>query len=233
AGTPISRLQYVSAKALSNFAVLATVALCVALSGGVTQLVIGEDPHLRLGQLLAPFIFLTLPSLLLIAALAVFFESTPWLRGGAGNVGYFFFWTAILAASMTMLRSSGLDILGFGLSLPSMIHACHAAFPDCDLSGGSIAVGLNFREKGMWNLTTFLWPGMPWTLTVAVKRALWVVLSFGVVAAAALAFDRFGSERAGGGRRRKRSIAAQQDEAEEATALRSFAEHYRIDALDR
>jgi hypothetical protein len=232
AGAPISRLQYVSAKALSNFAVLATVALCVALSGGVTQLVIGEDRHLRLGHLLAPFVFLTLPSLLLIAALAVFFESMPGLRGGAGNVGYFFFWTAILAGSMTALRSSGLDILGFGLVLPSMLQDCHAAFPDCDLSGQGMAVGLNFRTKGVWDLTTFVWPGMHWTLTVALKRAFWVVLSFGVVAAAALVFDRFRSESEGGRRLRKRS-AAMQGKAEEATALPSFAEHYRIAALDR
>ena len=72
AATPTSKFEYVLAKTISNFGVLASVALAVALAGGVTQIVRAEDPHVQPWQLLAPFLFLTLPSMLVISGIRVF-----------------------------------------------------------------------------------------------------------------------------------------------------------------
>jgi len=239
AAAPISRFAYVLSKTLSNFAVLGTIALVVALSGGVTQLVLGEDNHLQLIPLLAPYFFLTLPAMLFIAAIAALFEVTPGLRGGGGNVAYFFFWVFSIAATGAGLRASGLDYLGFGLVFPSMSNACGAAFADCAGGARKMALGLNFRDQGVWDLTTFVWNGVDWTAEIALKRAVWVLAALGVVLLASVIFDRFARE--GGDAHRARGLwrhakraagLAPPPSATDAEAAQSFAEHYALAALD-
>lgn len=238
AATPISRFEYVLSKMLSNFVVLGSIALAVAVSAGVTQLVRGEDTTLQFTSLLAPYLFLTLPSMLFLAAIAALFEVTPGLRGGGGNVAYFFLWALGLVASGTGMSASGFDYVGFGLVFPSMREACAAVYPDCGSAQRGVALGLNFSESGAWNLTTFVWPGIEWTTGIAVKRAAWVLASIGVVWLASLVFDRFSSE--GGdapGRLRRtwgrpKRAASDADAEEDPEADRpSFSGHYSAAAL--
>src|SRR2546425_140826 len=99
AATPMPGPFYLLGKMLSNFAVLATMVAVLALVAGVMQVVRGEDPHVRLLPLVTPFVLVTLPIMGLVAALAVFFEVTPGLRGGLGNIAYFFLWMAALSLS--------------------------------------------------------------------------------------------------------------------------------------
>ena len=97
AATPISKILYVSGKWLSNFMVLAMMVGILGISGIAMQFFQGEDPHVQLWKLLAPFLLLALPAMAMVAAVAVVFETISWLRGGFGNVAYFFVWTAALA----------------------------------------------------------------------------------------------------------------------------------------
>ena len=53
-----------------------------------------EDTHYQLGPLLAPFLWVGIPAMAITAAVAVLFETLPVLRGGVGNVIYFFVWVA-------------------------------------------------------------------------------------------------------------------------------------------
>jgi hypothetical protein len=232
AAAPVSKFEYVLSKVLSNFTVLAVVALALALSAVVTQLVRAEDTNLQFTQLLFPYLYMTLPSMFFIAAVAAFFECTPGLRGGAGNVAWFFIWAGGIAASSQFMRASGGDFLGFGLIMPSIIEACDAAFSDC---GGTehMAMGVNVKDDGVWDLTTFVWNGIAWTPRVIAMRLIWVVAALVVAAVAAMLFDRFRSQTAsaGGGFRRLRRKAASAGDAE-APALPGFAEHYRIARLD-
>ena len=232
AAAPVSKFEYVLSKVLSNFTVLAVVALALALSAVVTQLVRAEDTNLQFTQLLFPYLYMTLPSMFFIAAVAAFFECTPGLRGGGGNVAWFFIWAGGIAASSQFMRASGGDFLGFGLIMPSIIEACDAAFSDC---GGTehMAMGVNVKDHGVWDLTTFVWNGIAWTPRVIAMRLIWVVAALVVAAVAAMLFDRFRSQTAsaGGGFRRLRRKAASAGDAE-APALPGFAEHYRIARLD-
>jgi hypothetical protein len=233
AAAPVSRFEYVLSKVLSNFAVLAVVALALALSAVVTQLVRAEDTDLRFAQFLLPYLYLTLPSMFFIAALAAFFECTPGLRGGAGNVAWFFIWGGGIAASGQLMRASGADFLGFGLIMPSIIEACDKAFSDC---GGTdrMAMGVNVKDDGVWDLTTFVWNGIDWTPEILAMRLIWVAAALVVVALAALIFDRFRSqtESAGSGIRRWRRKAVAAAESTDGPVLPGFAEHYRVARLD-
>jgi len=56
----------------------------------ILQLVRGDGGGLEPGKLLGPFIWVALPAMAMTAAVAMLFETIPLLRGGVGNVAYFF-----------------------------------------------------------------------------------------------------------------------------------------------
>ena len=221
AATPLSTFRYLLSKALSNWFVLGSIALAVALSGAVTQWVRAEDRAIELGGLLSPFLGITLPALAFVAALAVLFECLPGLRGGGGNVAYFFFWGLGLSASSLLSRGSGLDFAGMGAVLPAMERACAAAFPDFQPGAGNFAIGINIKESGAWHLSTFVWPGIDWSAGLIAARAFWLLAASGVVGLATLAFDRFAAAPALPRAARRRAGARSDPDAEPA-----FAEHY-------
>ena len=91
ATTPVSRAAYLVGKWISNFVVLFVLVLILAAAAAVMVL-LKREAALDLGALLMPFLAVALPYMALIAALAVVFETVPWLRGAVGNVIYFFLW---------------------------------------------------------------------------------------------------------------------------------------------
>lgn len=89
ASSPIAKLEYVTGKVLSNFAVLSMMVLILAVFAGVEQLLVGKDRHLHAWPLLAPFVLVALPAVAFVSALAVLFDTIPWLRRGGGNIAFF------------------------------------------------------------------------------------------------------------------------------------------------
>lgn len=221
AATPLSRLRYLLSKAASNWIVLGAIALAVALSGAVMQWVRAEDRAIDFAGLLGPYLFLTMPALAFIAALAVLFECVPGLRGGGGNVLYFFVWGLGLSAAGLAMRG-GLDYAGMSAVLPSMERACAAAFSDFRAGEHNFAIGINVKGSGTWSLTTFTWPGIEWSAALITARSVWLLLAFGVVLLATALFDRFATATAAPGGTRRRSAAASAETAE----APAFVEHY-------
>jgi hypothetical protein len=197
ATTPLTRPAYTLGKWLSNFAVLASMVAVIALSTIVLQLVIGEDHNLDLGILLAPILWVVLPTLALVCAVAVLFETIGWLSGGFGNVVYFFIGTAATMASfMPVMLSVGgkdipqppVDVFGVGLPLSSMLRATMAAFPNIDFGNNSIGpVPVVFAGP----LQTFVWAGVQWTPQVVAGRLSWVAVAIAIALLASLFFNRF------------------------------------------
>lgn len=189
ATTPLSRPLYLLGKWLSNFLVLAVLVFILMLAAIVMQLLQREEAHIRLWALLAPFIFVALPFMALIAALAVLFESVPWLRGGFGNVVYFFLFSLgiTLTAILLGVNVPLLDWLGFGIFKSSMAAAAKAMYPDYT---GGLALGL---VPALGNIQPFPWTGVEWTLPVILTRLVTVVWAIGVTLLGALFFDRFDS----------------------------------------
>ena len=92
AATPLRSAGYLAGKFLSNLMVLGSMAAVLAVTALALQLARGESAAVRPGALLLPYVLLTLPVLAITAAAAVLFETVPVLRGGLGNVAWFFFW---------------------------------------------------------------------------------------------------------------------------------------------
>ena len=199
ATTPISKLDYVLGKALSNFAVLAVIVAMLAAVAILGQIWAGEDTHLRLWPLLAPFAFVTLPALAFVAALGVLFETIPWLRGGLGNIAYFILYLFLLVIGLEK-HSAFFDFSGLGWLDANLAPWLYAQVPGYQ---GGMALG----DTGEKIYKTFLWTGFDWKMSMLSQRLYWFAVALALVLIAALLFDRFDPARGIFRNRRQRAAS--------------------------
>jgi hypothetical protein len=188
ASTPMSKTTYVMGKAISNFVVLTAMVVILPISGIIMQFWHGEDSHVELWKLLAPFLLIALPAMAVVAAIAVLFETIPWLRGGFGNVVYFFVWTAALTLPVVGAKKGGTQYFDWsGLSVIwSSLQA--AAKGPAEHNGFSLSIESSSAAKAA---ATFLWDGVQWTASLVFARLFWVAAAIAIALLAALLFDRF------------------------------------------
>jgi hypothetical protein len=195
ATTTLTKPLYTVGKAVSNFAVLAIMVGVMGIAAAVMQLVRQEDANIYFVQLFAPLVFIALPVVAVVGSTAVLFEAIPLLRGGLGNVVYFFLWIAALSIHLgggDALHSQSNDLFGMGVIMPAIATACEAAFPGSTLGKASFNLGINFKGTGeYWDVTTFRWEGLSWTQEIVVGRLWWLGLALGLALLAALFFRRF------------------------------------------
>ncbi len=192
ASTPLSTFRYLGSKALSNLAVLAAMVLALTIMAGVMQLARGEDRSLDAVALLSPFLLSTLPVLALVAAFAIAFESVPLLRSVLGNVVYYALWTASLILSLQGRAGASpfsvfYDLTATGPLVRHMQSAASQSFPDY---AGELSIGIHILEVPR-EMQTFVWNGIDWSVELILARLMLVLCAVGVVAIAALLFDRF------------------------------------------
>jgi len=191
ATTPLRKPLYTLGKALSNFAVLALMVGLIAVASGVMQIVRGEDLHVHPWALLSPFLVLALPTMAVVAALAVFFEVIPWLRGGLGNVIYFLLYNGLVVYAAVSSEAAPadaiapFDLFAFSTPVSRITAAVRAAVPG---TNGGFSIGLNPVEAP---LSTFYWAGIQWTPGIVLQRLAWLGVAAGIALLAALFFDRF------------------------------------------
>jgi hypothetical protein len=150
-----------------------------------------------LAALAAPLIFIALPCVGLVAAMAVLFESIHWLRGGFGNVVYFFIFLVVVGGSTTIAALSKpgtainpyTDITGYNLIGESIIRAAKAVYPESS-NMFSFMGGVSLS-----NPHYFTWNGMTWTADILLSRLVIMIAAVGVAIASALFFDRFNPSR--------------------------------------
>jgi hypothetical protein len=211
ASTPMSKAMYVMGKAISNFVVLTAMVVILPISGIIMQFWHGEDSHVELWKLLAPFLLIALPAMAVVAAIAVLFETIPWLRGGFGNIVYFFVWTAALTLPVVGAEKGGIQFFDWsGLSVIwSSLRA--AAKGPADHNGFSLSFESSTAVK---TASTFQWNGVEWTSSLVFARLFWVAAAIAIAFLAALLFDRFDPSK----ERWRRAAAPEGDEAVESVA---------------
>jgi hypothetical protein len=190
AATPLSKPAYMLGKFVSNFAVLSSMVVILAIAAIFMQLFAGEDPHFDGVQLLAPFLLLALPSMALTAAMAVLFETLPLLRGGIGNVAWFFVW-AVLGIGLPEISSNHkVDPMGLMVVADSMIAGARVHIP-----GYKNSFAFTIADTPVKIVQSFHWQGVAWTATGELMRFLWTAAAIALVLFAALVFDRFDPSR--------------------------------------
>lgn len=187
ATTPLTRPVYAVGKWISNIAVFMAMLTILAIATIGIQFLAGESMHIELVAMYSPFLFVAIPLLALVAAIAVLFETIGFLRGGFGNIVYFFLFIVLLAGSME-LTNSAIEPTGMLLFQESMGAATLAKFPDYQ---GGFVLGASPNSI----TDTFQWDGVEWTANLVMTRFSLIGAALIVVMLAAIFFDRFDTSR--------------------------------------
>lgn len=183
ATTPTSQPMYTIAKWLSNLVVFAAIVIVTILASLVLQFVRAEDFSIDVWALVAPFVFLILPMLAFIAALAVLFETISWLRGGFGNLIYYVVYAFAVIAG---------NLQGIADVWRGVYAACAVNFAQCKPDRQIDIGGLP-----LVNLPTFRFDGVDWTTEIVLARFAWIAVSVLIALCAAFFFHRFDPSRIG------------------------------------
>jgi hypothetical protein len=198
ATTPLTRPLYTFGKWASNFSVLLAMNIVLAVAGIGIQLLAGENMHIDLPAMFTPFLFISLPMMALVAAVAVLFESIGFLSGGFGNILYFFLFVFIFPVADGLSKTNpAFEPLGMGLIQQSAGAAASAAFPDYTggfvLGDPAVAEGLGIDLDPASFI--FQWNGVDWTPEIILKRFTFFGVAILLTLVAALFFDRFDPSR--------------------------------------
>jgi hypothetical protein len=211
ATTPIRKTQYTLSKMLSNWVFLMAMALVGLLAALCMQLIRAEVLEIAFVNYLLPYLLITTPMMAFIAALAVMFESIPWLSGGFGNIIFFILFIAVITiGSFTTFLSlensfDPVDSLADGYKDPTGALLIFRSMMLAGQEQGILAEGaivLGTTSPILYGLpmgSTFLYKGVSWTAPVLLSRFLWIGVGVVIAATSAIFFDRFDPAR-----RRKR-----------------------------
>jgi hypothetical protein len=189
ATTPLTRPLYTFGKWISNFILLMAMVAVLALAGIVIQFLQGESTGIELNAFLAPFIYIVLPVMALVAAFAVLFETIPFLAGGFGNLAYFFGFVMLFPLIDKMIKNRpAFEPLGIGLFMNDMQAALLKIHPD--YSGG-----FSLGSGGEAIVGTFKWMGIHWTSDLILARTSFVLIAILLTTLGAFFFDRFDPSR--------------------------------------
>lgn len=186
AATPLSKPLYTVGKAVSNFAVLSSIVLVLALGAALMPL-LQEQTGADYAALVFPFFVVALPCMACVGALAVLFECVPLLRTGVGNVVYFFLWIGLLGLGIEA-KTTWLDFSGVGLFFWNMDAALQKVAP------GSVH-GLQLNPGDTAAPRVFPWNGIEWTPALVAERLFWIAVAIAIAYLAAVFFHRFDPSR--------------------------------------
>ena len=199
ATTPLSKGAYLLGKLLSNFIFLLTIMVPVVLAAAGMQLIRGDALQSSIVDLVAPFVFAAVPTLLIVASMGILFETIRFLRGGFGNVAYFVLWLVAVVVSLSgvsfndqgVITHSVNDLFGVSDIGASMQQAAHQAYPSRNLD-----LGIGYTVVN-GPIQTFTWDGMRWTLDLILGRIAWLGTVPLIMLLSKLFFHRFDPARTG------------------------------------
>lgn len=186
ASTGMRSGEYLFGKFAGNLAFLITFIGGFMATSMIMQLIRGEAPLEPL-VFLAEYAVLVVPGMIVISAIAILFESIPWLSGRFGDVVYFFVFIASIGAvasadvkSAEPLGWTGIfDISGTGY----LFHSLRGVLQTDNLSIGSSDFD---AAKGI-----FVFGGLPMSFRLLLPRIGTCLLAAPILAIASLFFHRF------------------------------------------
>lgn len=184
ATTPVGKLFYIMGKTLSNLTVFLVILGILLLAAVVAQLVRGEELRIELWPLISPCLMISLPAMVFLAAVAVLFETLPWLRGGLGNVAYFFLWALVFVIRTATHPTPFVDLTGVN-SITKVFNGAARA------RGLDYTDGFSIEPGGLASAQSVHWEDISWTSEIVWGRLYWVGVAFALMLAAVVLFDRF------------------------------------------
>lgn len=194
ASSSVHKTKYILGKFFSNFAILSVIVFITMMTAIVMQLIRGEDYYIDIWEYIAPFAFMLIPGMAIIATIAMVFEIIPLVRSTFGNILFFFVWAFLIFSSFEPFQIGfGItisDLFGQGIAIADIVSTLQAKYPNYN---GIFSNGLTTLNE---NAEIFVWQGVSWNLSLIAGRLLWILVAVLVVLVASLFFSRFPRERA-------------------------------------
>jgi hypothetical protein len=190
--TTMSRGGYLLAKWLSHMVVFGLLVGAGLAVGLLAQVLRAEDVRIDLVELVKPVMVLTVPSLALTAALAVWFDLVPWLRRSAGNVLFFVLWVMLLSVGVSQAE----QVPGAGLPWPGDPHGLLVAEYDLSHAWPTVdagkELGLSIGKQVLEGKPAVLLDWAHWQVTAVTLRGrgAWLALALVLLALAVPFLDR-------------------------------------------
>jgi len=172
ASTPVGSLRYITGKAASNFLILIVIEMVLLIAFMGMQLLRGEDYQLHIEDYATPFLFVTLPSLFLLSAFTILFDTVPGLKGVIGNFVFFSLWVLLSVISIAN-PSNWWDLFGLQSILANMAQDAALKFPSLTGIEGSGSFGY-YPVEG--KTPTFEWHGAAWDHQILMVRIVWIAV---------------------------------------------------------
>lgn len=187
ATTPTRTITYLLGKWASNLLLLTALVLVMTLMSPLMQWLRGEAAIIQLIELVAPIWLLGLPVMSLIAGLAVLFETIPFLRGGFGNIFYFFVWSFSMIGFGSIVMDQGSQFPDpYGLSLAFSQVGNYMTMPAGQLPDLTI-----IGDAAMAGTAVITMSGAQWGITAVLWRFVWLFVGGLLAVMGAIPFDRF------------------------------------------
>ncbi len=180
----ITNFQYLLSKYVANILILLTVVMMVLLVSIVEFFAFGNTYSFEISQFLWAYLFIPIPSIILVAAIAVMLEVFLVNKSLIQNTVYFFAF-----AIMIIPGSQSLSIMDpFGMSYPTGEMVSQIA----QLSGEPLEHGLNIGYTiGHSTTKYFDFAGVPFNSLFVIARLLWIILGVVIIFLVSRFFHRF------------------------------------------
>jgi hypothetical protein len=191
ASTPMRSGEYLLGKFLGNLAFLFTF-LCGFMLSSMAMLAVRGEARLEPLVFLEQYLLLTPAAIIFVSAVAVLFESIPWLAGKFGDVVYFFLWSTVIGLVVANETSHGrinwarcFDFTGFGFMIDQMQRTLHTE---------SVSIGSSTFDPAK---APILFPGLSMTREWLLPRLVSMATPLLLLPLAGLFFHRFDPVRTG------------------------------------
>jgi hypothetical protein len=185
ASTPMRSGEYLFGKFVGNLAFLATF-VCGFMLSSMAMLVVRGEARFEPFVFVEQYLLLTPTAIVFVSAVAVLFESIPWLAGKFGDVVYFFLWSAVLGLVVANETSHGrinwarcFDFTGFGFMMDQLQQTLHMK---------SVSIGSSPFDP---TKPPILFNGLTLTREWILPRVISLLAPLSLLPIAALFFHRF------------------------------------------
>lgn len=195
--TGLGALRYMLGKWLSHLLLLLAMLLVMLAMAvlqqflppaGLAQVPMG-GPWRAAAALLGPFLVLSLPLLMLLAALSLVFESLPWMRGALGNGLVVLLLGVLMSQAVLRSERGAAEPLGISVLVPDMRAALLSQLPQEKMLGFTLGSGFTsasqLRQQGV-----FQWQGVDWSARQLLTQWAFVLPAAGLLGLAAFLHTR-------------------------------------------
>ncbi|WP_299436742.1 ABC transporter permease [uncultured Aquimarina sp.] len=190
ASTPISNFKYLTSKVLSNFLVLSTIVLIVAVMSVILFFLYNEGYPFEVSQFLIPYLLIPIPAMFFIAVLAVVFEVFFKNYSIIQNIVFFFLFSAIAFNTSTNEAQYAFDPFGTKI----VMHQLEASVRSILQTDEQTSLNIGYVIGNIKDTKKFEFNGVSFPLSFITSRVAWCLLGITLIGFISPFFHRFNTK---------------------------------------